>query len=39
MTKMDHEAQIDTALIKKFFEMGLMGIETPDTHGGAGGSL
>lgn len=37
--KMDHDAQIDPGLIKKFFEMGLMGIETPDSYGGAGGTF
>ncbi|MGE4130473.1 MAG: acyl-CoA dehydrogenase [Bdellovibrionales bacterium] len=39
VTKMDEEAQIDPSLIKKFFEMGIMGIETPEEFGGAGGSL
>lgn len=39
VTKMDEAASMDTALIKKFFEMGLMGIETPEQHGGAGGSF
>ena len=36
---MEQAAKIDPALIPKFFELGLMGIETPETHGGAGGSL
>src|SRR5207245_11803867 len=27
------------ALLPKFFELGLMGIEIPEAHGGAGGSL
>ncbi len=39
VTKMDQEAQIDPGLIKKFFEMGLMGIETPESYGGAGSSF
>lgn len=39
VSKMDEEAQMDPGLVKKFFEMGLMGIETPDTFGGAGGSF
>ena len=37
--KMDHEATMDPGLIRKFFEMGLMGIETPEPFGGAGGSF
>ncbi|MGE3975713.1 MAG: acyl-CoA dehydrogenase [Bdellovibrionales bacterium] len=37
--KMDEMAQMDPALVKKFFEMGLMGIETPESYGGAGGSF
>jgi alkylation response protein AidB-like acyl-CoA dehydrogenase len=36
---MEQAARMDPALIPKFFELGLMGIEIPDTHGGAGGSL
>jgi len=32
--KMEDEAQIDSGLIKKLFEMGLMGIETPEKFGG-----
>ncbi len=39
VTKMDEEAKMDPGLIKKFFEMGLMGIETPESYGGAGGSF
>lgn len=39
VSKMDEEAKMDPSLIKKFFEMGLMGIETPDSLGGAGGSF
>ncbi len=37
--KMEKDAKIDSALIKKFFAMGLMGIEVADEYGGAGGSL
>jgi alkylation response protein AidB-like acyl-CoA dehydrogenase len=37
--QMERAAQLDPALIPKFFELGLMGIEIPDTQGGAGGSL
>jgi len=36
---MEQAAKIDPALIPKFFELGLMGIEIPEEHGGAGGSL
>ncbi|MGH7568266.1 MAG: acyl-CoA dehydrogenase [Gemmatimonadales bacterium] len=36
---MEKAAALDTALIPKFFELGLMGIEIPEAHGGAGGSL
>lgn len=38
-THMDEAAQMDPELIKQFFEMGLMGIETPEEYGGAGGSF
>jgi alkylation response protein AidB-like acyl-CoA dehydrogenase len=37
--QMEREAKIETALIEKFFAMGLMGIEVADQYGGAGGSL
>ena len=36
---MERAAQLDPALIPKFFELGLMGIEIPEGLGGAGGSL
>jgi alkylation response protein AidB-like acyl-CoA dehydrogenase len=36
---MEQAAKIDPALIPKFFELGLMGIEIPEGLGGAGGSL
>src|SRR5213083_3821977 len=36
---MEQAAQLDPTLLPKFFELGLMGIEIPETHGGAGGSL
>jgi butyryl-CoA dehydrogenase len=39
VNKMDEEASMDKGLIKKFFEMGVMGIETPEQYGGAGGSF
>jgi alkylation response protein AidB-like acyl-CoA dehydrogenase len=39
VTKMDNEAQMDPGLVKKFYEMGIMAIETPEQYGGAGGSF
>ncbi|HEX4634327.1 MAG TPA: acyl-CoA dehydrogenase family protein, partial [Gemmatimonadales bacterium] len=36
---MERAAQLDPGLIPKFFELGLMGIEVPESLGGAGGSL
>lgn len=37
--KMDKAAEMDSGLVKKLFEMGLMGIETPEAYGGAGSSF
>src|SRR6185503_18854200 len=37
--QMESDGKIDPVLIRKFFEMGLMGIEVSEEHGGAGGSL
>lgn len=37
--EMDLKKELDRDLIKKLFEMGLMGIETPEKYGGAGGSF
>lgn len=37
--KMDEHAALDKALLPKLFEMGLMGVETPEQFGGAGGSF
>src|SRR5687768_10359386 len=39
VTKMDKEAQIPRSLIDHCFEMGIMGVEIPDTHGGAGATF
>jgi alkylation response protein AidB-like acyl-CoA dehydrogenase len=36
--QMERDGKIDPALIAKFFEMGLMGIEVDEEYGGAGGS-
>ncbi len=37
--EMDEQAHLDPALLKQCFELGLMGIETPEEFGGAGGSF
>src|SRR5712672_2736761 len=37
--KMDENGKLDPALVKQCFELGLMGIETPEEYGGAGGSF
>lgn len=39
VNKMDEEAKMDPGLVKKLFEMGLMGIETPEKYGGAGSNF
>lgn len=39
VSKMDEAAEMDKGLIQKLFEMGLMGIETPENYGGAGSSF
>src|ERR1700728_3708844 len=36
---MDESQQMDAGLIRKLFELGLMGIEIPEEYGGAGGSF
>src|SRR4030081_3199070 len=36
---MEEHGQLDPSLIKQCFELGLMGIETPEEFGGAGGSF
>src|SRR5258707_14548172 len=36
---MEESEQMDTDLIKKLFELGLMGIEIPEQYGGAGGTF
>jgi len=37
--EMDEAAKSDPALIKQFFDMGLMGIEVPEEFGGSGASF
>ena len=39
VSQMDRDAKIAPELIPQFFELGLMGIEVPDSLGGAGGSF
>lgn len=39
VNQMDEHAQMEPTLIPKLFEMGLMGIETPEQYGGAGSSF
>ncbi|MGH7720628.1 MAG: acyl-CoA dehydrogenase [Gemmatimonadaceae bacterium] len=36
---MDRAGKLDDDLIPKFFELGLMGVEVPESYGGAGGTL
>jgi alkylation response protein AidB-like acyl-CoA dehydrogenase len=35
--EMDEHAKIPRALVDKLFDLGVMGIEIPETHGGSGG--
>jgi alkylation response protein AidB-like acyl-CoA dehydrogenase len=37
--EMERAGRIDSALVRQYFEMGLMGIEVPEEYGGAAGSL
>ena len=39
VAEMERAARIDPALIPKYFEMGLMGIQVPEAYGGSGGSV
>ncbi len=39
VSKMDEESQFDAKLLPKLFEMGLMGIESPEKYGGSGSSF
>src|SRR6476661_6047654 len=36
---MEKAGKIDPALLPRYFELGLMGIEVPEVYGGAAGSL
>ena len=37
--EMDEKSKLDPAVIKQCFDLGLMGIETPEEFGGAGSSF
>src|SRR5215471_905678 len=37
--EMDEKGVFDHTLLDQFFQLGLMGIEVPEQHGGAGGSF
>ena len=37
--EMDEKGVFEPSLIKKFFELGLMGIEVPEQYGGGGGTF
>ncbi len=37
--QMDHDAQMKPEIFSKLFEMGLMGIESPEKYGGAGSTF
>jgi alkylation response protein AidB-like acyl-CoA dehydrogenase len=37
--EMDREARIDPGLIRQFFDLGLMGVDVPESYGGAGGTF
>lgn len=39
VNRMDEKAEMNPDLIKKLFEMGLMGIETPEKYGGSGSTF
>jgi butyryl-CoA dehydrogenase/short/branched chain acyl-CoA dehydrogenase len=37
--KMDQEAKMDSDLVRQIFELGLMGVNIPESYGGSGGSF
>jgi alkylation response protein AidB-like acyl-CoA dehydrogenase len=37
--RMDEEQQMDSALVRSLFELGLMGIAIPEAYGGSGGNF
>jgi alkylation response protein AidB-like acyl-CoA dehydrogenase len=36
VSRMDREMKVDPALVAKLFELGIMGVEIPESHGGSG---
>ena len=36
---MERAGKLDPALLPKYFELGLMGIQVPEAYGGAGGTV
>src|SRR5438445_53898 len=39
VNEMDEKAKMDPSIVQKLFEMGLMGIETPEKYGGSGATF
>jgi short/branched chain acyl-CoA dehydrogenase len=39
VSEMDREGEINPALIRQFYDLGLMGIEVPENYGGSGGTF
>jgi butyryl-CoA dehydrogenase len=39
VTEMDHKAEMRSDIVKKLFEMGLMGVENPEKYGGSGATF
>lgn len=39
VNEMEHNAKLDSDLIKQFFEQGLMGVEVPEEYNGGGGNF
>jgi alkylation response protein AidB-like acyl-CoA dehydrogenase len=39
LRRMDEEQQVDAGLVRKLFDLGLMGIEIPEELGGSGGTF
>ena len=39
VARMDRESQLEPSLLAEMFQMGLMGIEIPEQHSGAGGTF
>jgi len=39
VARMDQESRLEPSLLREMFQMGLMGIEIPEAHAGAGGTF